>query len=77
MGINLKVNRRIDMETIKVYDTKYGEERIQMEYGLNTILQAKKYELEYCIVQRSALDEDILSLKGEIYEIEQIQSSNT
>jgi hypothetical protein len=48
-----------------------------MSPKLNAELQAKKYELEYCIVQRSALEEDILSLKGEIYEIEQIQSSNT
>jgi hypothetical protein len=48
-----------------------------MKEDLNVVLEAKKYELEYCIVQRSALDEDILSLKGEIYEIEQIQSSNT
>jgi|TARA_R110002051_G_scaffold321366_1_gene408812 hypothetical protein len=59
MDINLKVNRRIDME------------------DLNVILKAKKYELEYCIVQVDSLKEDILSLKGEIYEIEQIQSSNT
>lgn len=44
---------------------------------LNVVLKAKKYELEYCIVQVDSLKEDILSLKGEIYEIEQIQSSNT
>lgn len=48
-----------------------------MKDDLNVVLEAKKYELEYCIVQVDSLKEDILSLKGEIYEIEQIQSSNT
>jgi hypothetical protein len=33
MGINLKVNRRIDMETINVYVTDYGEERLPKVLG--------------------------------------------
>jgi len=48
-----------------------------MKEDWDVILEAKGYELEYCQVQLDSLKEDILSLKGEIYEIEQIQSSNT
>ena len=40
-------------------------------------LQGKTHELEYLLVQIDHLKQDILSLKGEIYELEQIQSAAT
>jgi hypothetical protein len=61
--------RRIQMNMLQ--DNRF------MSPKLNAELQAKKYELEYVQHEINRLYEDLLSLKGEIYEIEQIQSSNT
>jgi hypothetical protein len=44
---------------------------------LNVILEAKKYELEYVQHELDRVEQDLATLQYEIYEIEQIQSSNT
>jgi hypothetical protein len=52
-------------------------EEVIIKVDLNTILQAKKYELEYVEHELARVEQDLATLQYEIYEIEQIQSSNT
>ena len=52
-------------------------EDLNIKVDLNVVLKAKKFELEYVQHELARIEQDEATLQYEIYEIEQIQSSNT